>query len=160
MYVVHHSHLESRRGAGERRRAVADRRLGVQAFAIWTHRLEPGARSPQALHHGELAVLVLAGRGKLLVDGGPVRFAAPCTLLPPPHLPFRVCNDGTETLQLVTVCTPEPCGSCTATPAHGPSPQEPLAPSGDAEAAGSGNTAGHAENPRHEPQPSNPTQGA
>jgi mannose-6-phosphate isomerase-like protein (cupin superfamily) len=48
-------------------------------------------------------VLVLSGCGKLLIDGGPQRFSAPCTVLVPPHRPFRFVNDGAEALQLVAV---------------------------------------------------------
>ena len=65
------------------------------------HRLDPGAHSLEQRHDGELVVLVLAGCGKLLIDGGPQRFAAPCTVVVPPKVTFQFVNHGSEPLQLV-----------------------------------------------------------
>ena len=63
---------------------------------------------PQVHHAGELAVLALGGVGKLLIDGGPQRFGAPCTLLIPADTPFEIANHGTGPLQLVWVFTQRP----------------------------------------------------
>jgi mannose-6-phosphate isomerase-like protein (cupin superfamily) len=69
----------------------------------------PGrAHGPQRLHAGELVVVVLAGQGKLLIDGGPQRFAAPCTLLIPPATPYQLANNGMAPLETVVVFTEEP----------------------------------------------------
>lgn len=113
MYIVHHAHLKPQRSDGEHRFAAADKILGVKNFEVWMRRLEPGAHSAEKRHDGELVVLVLAGCGKLLVDGGPQRFAAPCTVLVPPGVPFQFVNHGTEPLQMVAVCTrtPVPTGA-------------------------------------------------
>ena len=53
-------------------------------------------------------VLVLAGQGKLLIDDGPQRFAAPCTVLIPPATPYQFVNNGTTLLETVVVFTEEP----------------------------------------------------
>lgn len=108
MYIVHHAHLHQQRSDGEQRFAAADKSLGVQHFEVWMRKLIPGAHSLEKRHAGELVVLVLAGCGKLLVDGGPQRFCAPCTVLVPPGLPFQFVNDGAEDLQMVAVCTATP----------------------------------------------------
>ena len=110
MHIVNHVHLKQQRSDGEQRFAAADRSLGVTAFEVWMHRLDPGAHSLEQRHDGELVVLVLAGCGKLLIDGGPQRFAAPCTVVVPPKVTFQFVNHGSEPLQLVAVCTatPEP----------------------------------------------------
>jgi mannose-6-phosphate isomerase-like protein (cupin superfamily) len=105
MHVVNHAHLKQQRSDGEQRLAAADRSLGVQGFEVWMRRLEPGAHSVEEQHDGELVVLVLSGCGKLLIDGGPQRFAAPCTVLVPPHRPFQFVNHGSEPMQMVAVCT-------------------------------------------------------
>ena len=108
MHIVHHAHLKQLRSGGEQRFAAADRSLGVQAFEVWMRRLEPGAHSVEKQHDGELVVLVLSGCGKLLIDGGPQRLAAPCTVLVPPHRPFQFVNHGSEPMQMVAVCTARP----------------------------------------------------
>jgi mannose-6-phosphate isomerase-like protein (cupin superfamily) len=108
MHIVHHAHLTPQRGDGEQRFAAADRSLGVQAFEVWMRRLEPGARSVEQPHDGELVVLVLSGCGKLLIDGGPQRFSAPCTVVVPPRVPFQFVNHGVEPMQMVAVCTAAP----------------------------------------------------
>lgn len=108
MHIVHHAHLKLQHDDGEQRFAAADRSLGVQAFEVWMRRLEPGAHSAEKRHDGELVVLVLSGCGKLLIDGGPQRFAAPCTVLVPPHVSFQFVNHGAEPMQMVAVCTATP----------------------------------------------------
>ena len=108
MHIVNHAHLEQQRNDGEQRFAAADQSLGVKAFEVWMRRLDPGAHSLEKRHDGELVVLVLAGCGKLLIDGGPQRFAAPCTVVVPPKVTFQFVNHGCEPLQLVAVCTVTP----------------------------------------------------
>jgi mannose-6-phosphate isomerase-like protein (cupin superfamily) len=108
MRIVHHAHLKTLHGDGEQRLAAADKSLGVQAFEVWVWRLEPSAQSVQRRHYAELAVLVLSGCGKLLIDGGPQRFVAPCTVLVPADLPFQFANHGCEPLQMVAVCSTAP----------------------------------------------------
>jgi mannose-6-phosphate isomerase-like protein (cupin superfamily) len=108
MHIVSHVHQKQQRIDGELRFAAADSSLGVTAFEVWMRRLDPGAHSLEQRHEGELVVLVLAGCGKLLIDGGPQRFAAPCTVVVPPKLTFQFVNHGSEPLQLVAVCTARP----------------------------------------------------
>ena len=108
MYIVHHAHLRHQRSDGEQRFAAADKSLGVQHFEVWMRTLEPGAHSLEKCHAGELVVLMLSGCGKLLVDGGPQRFCAPCTVLVPPGVPFQFVNNGTEDLKMVAVSTTTP----------------------------------------------------
>lgn len=127
MFIVHHAHLSTQRLDGELRLAAADRSMGICGFQVWLHRLEPGAHGVACRHDGELVVLVLAGCGKLLLDGGPHRLAAPCTILVPQQRTFQFVNHGAVTLQMVQVCTraPAPCVAGDVTgeaPADGPSP--------------------------------------
>jgi mannose-6-phosphate isomerase-like protein (cupin superfamily) len=110
MHIVHHAHLKPQRCDGEQRFAAADRSLGVHGFEVWMRRLDPGAYGAASRHDGELVVLVLSGCGKLLLDGGPQRFAAPCTVLVPPGRLFQFVNLGSEPLQMVAVgcAAPQP----------------------------------------------------
>jgi len=108
MYIVQHLHPIGCRG--ERSLAAAGPGHGLKGFEVWVGTLEPGEHGVVSVHAGEMVVLALAGTGKLVVDGGPQRFMAPCTLLVPAQLSFELVNNGTTTLRLVTVCTatPEP----------------------------------------------------
>jgi uncharacterized cupin superfamily protein len=115
MYIV--QHLTPIGCHGERSLAAAGPSHGVKSFEVWVGALEPGEHGTVCTHDGEMVVLALAGTGKLVVDGGPQRFMAPCTLLVPPHLSFELVNNGTTTLRLVSVFT---------------APPAPLGPAGDA----------------------------
>jgi len=108
MYVVHHAHLKSHCADGETCQTVADASLGVRHFEVCLRRLEPGAHGAPLQHDGELVVLVLAGCGKLLIDGGPQRISAPCTVLVPPRHCAQFVNDGSEALELVAVGSRRP----------------------------------------------------
>jgi uncharacterized cupin superfamily protein len=118
MVIVHHAHLGSDYRDGEHRVTAADRRLGIDAFEVWLCTLEPGCSGAELRHQGEAVVLALAGGGKLLLDGGPLRFQSPCTLCLPPGRPFRFVNSGLVNLRLVAVWTDAPRQA----PAHGVAP--------------------------------------
>lgn len=116
MYVIHHAHLiaqacRSHEGlsAGEQRFCAVGAACGVSAFQVWMHTLPPGAHTPLQRHAGSFAALVLAGSGKLLVNGGPLRFQSPCTLVVPPHSDFQLVNNAVLPLLVVSVFTAEPC---------------------------------------------------
>jgi mannose-6-phosphate isomerase-like protein (cupin superfamily) len=103
MHIVQHVHLKPPGPEGERGFAAADARLGVHGFEVWMRRLDAGERSVETCHDGELVVLVLSSCGKLLLDGSPQRFAAPCTVLIPPGRPYQFVNHGSEPMQMVAV---------------------------------------------------------
>lgn len=103
MIVISHAHLARERGAGVQRLCAVGSACGITRFEAWLQTIDPGASSAPMRHPGEQAVLVLAGSGKLLLDGAPQRFASPCTLVVPPGTEFRIVNDGAETMQLVGV---------------------------------------------------------
>ncbi|MEO6033592.1 MAG: cupin domain-containing protein [Burkholderiaceae bacterium] len=108
MHVIHHTHLPALQWGDERGVSAADRSRGVQAFSVRVGVLDPGARGASCMHRGELVLLVLSGAGKLLLDGDPQRFAAPCTLLIPPHRTYQIVNHGSTALQVVSVFTEAP----------------------------------------------------
>lgn len=108
MHVVHHAHLSRQRRGGEWRLVAACGEQGITAFEVWVGTLEPGDATAELRQLGQLVVLAQQGAGKLLVDGGPQRFQAPCSLLPPPGCSFRIANNGSTPLQLVWVGAPAP----------------------------------------------------
>ncbi|MBX3607072.1 MAG: cupin domain-containing protein [Piscinibacter sp.] len=125
MYVVHHAHLACRTLEGQRHLIVAGREQGIDAFQVGLSTLEPGAATVELQHDGQLVALALQGGGKLLVDGGPQRFHAPCSMLIPPGRPYRVANNGSVPLQLVWVCTRPPRAVAPSPESGGPSPDGP-----------------------------------
>jgi gentisate 1,2-dioxygenase len=117
MFVIHHAHLIDQAAhtgpvlqAGEQRFCAIGPACGVNAFQVWMHTLPPGAHTPVQQHQGTFAALVLAGSGKLLVDGGPLRFQSPCTLVVPPGADFQFVNNAAVPLLLASVFTAEPIG--------------------------------------------------
>ena len=108
MHVLAHTPLVHQRLGGELSLVAVDRSRGVDGFEVWVHTLDALAQTAERQHGGELVVLVLAGGGKLLIDGSPQRFNAPCTLLIPPNAPFQLVNNGAATMQLVWVFTESP----------------------------------------------------
>jgi gentisate 1,2-dioxygenase len=115
MYVIHHAHLmelacraAARSTPGEHRFCAAGPTCGVNDFQVWMHTLPPGAQTPVQQHTGSFAALVLAGSGKLLINGGPLRFQSPCTLVVPPLSDFQLVNNAAVPLLVVSVFTAEP----------------------------------------------------
>lgn len=108
MHIVHHAHLSCEQHDGLRCLVAADPRQGLTQFRVWMLTLEPGAATSDQCHRGELVALALQGSGKLLVDGGPQRFHAPCTLAIPREAVFHVANNGSTPLELVIVFTAAP----------------------------------------------------
>jgi quercetin dioxygenase-like cupin family protein len=108
MHIVHHAHLSCEQRDGMRCLVAADPRQGLAQLQVWLITLEPGAATGDQRHRGELVAIALQGSGKLLVDGGPQRFHAPCTLVVPREAVFHVANNGSAPLELVIVFTQAP----------------------------------------------------
>lgn len=108
MHIVHHAHLRCEHADGEHRLVAVGPDQGIAAFEVWTTRLDPGATTREMHHRGELVAIAHEGAGKLLIDGGPQRFQAPCSLLIPAGCFFRVANNGGAALHLVWVGTQAP----------------------------------------------------
>lgn len=98
---IDHTTLPRLRDAGCERVVVADRQLGVSAFELSLEWLQPGAHTALRRGDGDRVVLVMSGFGKLLVDGAPQRFHAPCSLILPAGAECAVVNVGAVTLELV-----------------------------------------------------------
>ena len=106
MRVIHHGACP---GDGDAPRLVAGADHGGHAFAVATQTLAPGGGGtlPPAGRHARVAV-ALVGSGKLLVEGEPQRFQAPCTLVLPDGSDCLVVNNGAVPLHLVWVSAPAP----------------------------------------------------
>src|SRR6059058_5432375 len=106
MNVIHHSMLPRRCADGCARQTVADAGLCRAPFDVEVQHLDAGAATEPAAAAEARIVLALLGSGKLVVDGGSQRFAAPCTLSIAAGALYRFINDAATTLQLVTVYVP------------------------------------------------------
>jgi uncharacterized cupin superfamily protein len=107
MRVIHHVHCACAAPDDGRPAVVDGGAHGVHRFEVATQALAPGSASAVVRHTGEMVVLALAGSGKLLVDGGPQRLQALCTLVLPNGAEFRVVNNGTVAFQLVWLSAPD-----------------------------------------------------
>jgi quercetin dioxygenase-like cupin family protein len=108
MHIVHHAHLRCDHQGGAHQLVAVDHRQGLGQFQVWVLTLDPGAATGEQQHAGELVAIALQGGGKLLIDGGPQCFQAPCTLVIPRGAVFHVVNTGSASLQLVAVFTQPP----------------------------------------------------
>jgi hypothetical protein len=86
--------------------------LGRIRLSVALRTLERGeCSSPEPVAH-ELAVVVLTGRGRLVIDGASQRFSAPCSLIPHVGSEYRLVNDAAESLTLlIAAVRPNPVAS-------------------------------------------------
>lgn len=104
MHVVDHALLPAHSADGVHTRRLAAWTSGCQAMALTLHVLDPGARLLLAPgRQAATIVVVLAGCGKLLLDGGPQRVAASCTATVPAGVPQEWVNNGIEALRLLVL---------------------------------------------------------
>ncbi len=104
MHIVDHALLPVRSAGGVHTRQLAAWTSERQAMSLALHVLEPGARLALAPgRHAATITVVLAGCGKLLLDGAPQRVAAACTASVPAGMPHEWVNNGTEALHLLTL---------------------------------------------------------
>ncbi len=108
MNVISHTMLPRHLDEGRCTRTVADAVLCGSPFQVETACIEAGTATAGAVHPQLRVVVVLAGSGKLILDAGPLRFSAPCTLRLPAGAPHRFINDTAVAMQLVTVYMPTP----------------------------------------------------
>ena len=106
MHVIHHATLPRHDEAGSCIQTVAGAAICQAPFEVQVQCLEPGVATPAASHAEARVVVALAGSGRLVLDSGPQRFQAPCTLLLPAGARFQFVNTAATPLQLVSVFVP------------------------------------------------------
>lgn len=85
---------------------------GLAGLSLWRQTLAPGAATPPHRHDCDEAVLCLAGRGTLRVDGQAEQgFGAGQTLVLPRAQTHQVLNTGDETLELIGIFGASPVGT-------------------------------------------------
>jgi quercetin dioxygenase-like cupin family protein len=113
MFVVAHSRIETHQIPGIVHRTVVGRQLGTNGFEVWDQTIAPGAGTPPHRHECEEAVVVLCGKGEVTLGERTAAFAAPCTLVLPPHVPHQIVNTGAEPVRLLGVFATSPAQALT-----------------------------------------------
>jgi mannose-6-phosphate isomerase-like protein (cupin superfamily) len=103
MQFVQHALARSSPENGLTRQCVAGTEHGVLGFECWLMQLAPHASWEGCQDEREHVLVVMAGFGKLLLAGAPLRFASPCTLVLPPSTEYRLVNQGVQPLQWLSV---------------------------------------------------------
>ena len=87
-------------------RTIAGHAQGVSSMEVWHQVMAPGAETPIHRHSCEEVILVLAGSGRVIVEGEASDFQANSTLIVPPDVVHQLVNTGSEDMVLVAaLCT-------------------------------------------------------
>lgn len=101
MFVHRNSELSHATLPGIDHTTLANAELGARQISLWRQTLAPGAATPPHRHDCEEVVLVEAGRGSLLIDGGMVEFGPDSTLVLPAGRDHQIVNSGDAPLHLL-----------------------------------------------------------
>ena len=82
-------------------RTIAGHAQGVSSMEVWHQVMAPGAETPIHRHACEEVILVLAGSGRVIVEGEASDFQANSTLIVPPDVVHQLVNMGSEDMVLV-----------------------------------------------------------
>jgi len=103
MHVIHHATLPRHAEGGCSVQTVADASMCAVPLRVQTLVVEPGSATEPLTAAPARVVIAIAGCGKLVLDSGPERFHAPCTLVVPAGSAHRIVNHGATPLELVCV---------------------------------------------------------
>ena len=81
--------------------ATPDR--GARQLEVWHSVLAPGSATPPHVHDDEEVVVVLSGRGEIVIGHERIPFQAPCTLIAPARVPHQIFNTGRVPAQSLAV---------------------------------------------------------
>ncbi len=93
---------------GIRHRSVAGAAQGMTALEVWDELLSAGSETAVHRHGADEVVVVLTGRGELVIDGLVHAFAAPCALAIPTGALHQIRNAGTTPMRLVVAFAQTP----------------------------------------------------
>lgn len=82
-------------------RTIAGHAQGVSSMEVWHQVMAPGAETPIHRHACEEVILVLAGSGRVIVEGEASDFQANSSLIVPPDVVHQLVNTGSEDMVLV-----------------------------------------------------------
>lgn len=100
MPIIRNEDLPTSELPGLVHRTIAGHAQGVSSMEVWHQVMAPGAETPIHRHACEEVILVLAGSGRVIVDGEASAFQANSTLIVPPDVVHQLVNTGSEDIGL------------------------------------------------------------
>jgi mannose-6-phosphate isomerase-like protein (cupin superfamily) len=108
MHVTQHAGLEKSGIPGIEHRTLACAAQGLEHLSLWRQTLAPGSASPPHRHDCEEVVVVLAGRGRVVVDGVSHAFGPDSTLVIPPGVDHQLFCDLGEPMAVIAAFSATP----------------------------------------------------
>lgn len=108
MYVIDNASIAPAGLPGIVHRTLASRADGLRSLSVWSQTIEPGAATPPHRHDCDEVVVVTAGRGELLIDGGAQPFGPESTIVMPANVEHQIINSGTEPLRILAALSATP----------------------------------------------------
>jgi len=106
--IVRHDEVDEHRLPGLSHRTVAGPLQGFKQMEVWVQTVEPGAATPVHRHDCEEAIVILEGRGVLVMEGREQTFGAGSTLVIPRNAVHQVKNTGADSIRLVAALAMAP----------------------------------------------------
>ncbi len=101
MSIVQHRDVSTFEIQGNSMKGIATPALGARRIEVWHTTIAPGEATPLHVHDDEEIVVVLSGRGEILMGEERVPFAAPCTLIAPARIGHQIFNVGDGVLETI-----------------------------------------------------------
>ena len=101
MSIIRNEELPIFKLPGLVHRTIAGHAQGVSSLEVWHQVMAPGAETPVHRHACEEVILILAGSGRVIVEGEASEFEANSTLIVPPDVVHQLVNTGGKDLVLV-----------------------------------------------------------
>lgn len=113
--IVTQDQVEEHRLPGLSHRTVAGPLQGLDSLEVWVQTVAPGAATPVHRHDCEEAIVILDGRGVLVLEGREEAFGPGATLVIPRDAVHQVQCTGEDPLRLVAALGAAPVRVNTAT---------------------------------------------
>lgn len=108
MNVVSHPAALPELLPGLSHRTLAGPAEGLSKLEVWSQSIAAQAATPPHRHDCEEVVLVLAGQGRLAMNGQEQRFRAGDTVIVPPGIAHQIFSDGPGELRLYAMFSMAP----------------------------------------------------
>lgn len=110
MYVTEHALLETSTLPGIEHRTLASSAQGLAHLSLWRQTIAAGGATPPHRHDCEEVVVVLAGRGRLVIEDRTHAFGPDSTLVIPAHADHQIFSDGPEPMDCIAAFAATPVG--------------------------------------------------
>ncbi len=108
MHVLQHAGLEKSGIPGIEHRTLACGNQGLEHLSLWRQVLAPGSATPPHRHDCEEVVVVLHGRGRLVVDGVAHAFGPDSTLVIPTGVDHQIFCDPDGPMETIAAFSATP----------------------------------------------------